>query len=106
MACRPDHKERFGGGHAADKLVSKGYTIYGWDVEWRKNKDGSIETPEEMLKKIQNALSSNKTKKKDKIIMLMHDKMFRASMGNKEKLKDLIKLLRKAGFIFDFVSNY
>ena len=40
------------GAGAADKLVGKGYTIYGWDVEWRMNKNGAVETPEEMLKKI------------------------------------------------------
>ncbi|MCP4120073.1 MAG: polysaccharide deacetylase family protein [Desulfobacteraceae bacterium] len=73
-------------GNAADLLYKEGYVIYGWDVEWKMTKTGMpVESPEEMVKKIQNALLSDATKKKNKVIVLMHDAMFKTSTGEKAK---------------------
>jgi peptidoglycan/xylan/chitin deacetylase (PgdA/CDA1 family) len=104
-------KSDLGSGNAADLLAMQGYVIYGWDVEWEMTNSGMAkEEPEDVVKKIQNALSGSgkgiKTKKKDKVIVLMHDTMFRNSTGGKKKLEQLIEQLSQAGFKFDFVSNY
>lgn len=104
-------KNDLGSGNAADLLAKKGYVIYGWDVEWKMTKNGKAkEEPGDVVKKIQNVLSGSgkriKTKKKDKVIVLMHDIMFRSPTGGKKKLEQFIDELRQAGFKFDFVSNY
>lgn len=93
-------------GAAADLLAAEGYVIYGWDVEWRMRQGSPAQTPEEVHNEITTALESGRTRKANKVIVLAHDVMFRASRGNRTKLATLIDLLKGDGHTFEFVSEY
>lgn len=83
----------------ADYIASKGYKIYGWDDEWHYT--GScpnrqpVETPEEMADRVKSKLLGGNTTLPGKLILLMHDDMFRESQGNKVKLEQFIDRLKE-----------
>jgi len=91
---------------AANTLASSRYRIYGWDLEWNMQAGNPVQTPQQMLEAVIERLNNANTKKKNKLIILMHDQMFRASKGNKEKLLEFIDLLVKEHYNFDFISRY
>lgn len=82
-----------------DHLSANGYFIYGWDAEWKYTGNATASapkgTPDEVATKVAHALSQGPTKKPGKIVVLLHDHQFRTSRGNKTKLSEFIKLLRK-----------
>ena len=98
------------GAEAADLLAQHGYQIYGWDgVEWKFYPDGNngrrpAETADDVFKKIKPAFETSR--KKNKVILLMHDDMFRNSNGDDVKLQQLIQLLKGKGYEFDLLSHY
>ena len=100
-----------GSGPAAELLASNGYVIYGWDVEWPMSRGRPAATPQEVIANINQVLSDNRTKKPNKVVVLMHDVMFRTSTGGKDQLVQFIRELRSAtpgptAHTFDFISNY
>ncbi|VAW65593.1 Peptidoglycan N-acetylglucosamine deacetylase [hydrothermal vent metagenome] len=100
--------ERFDGdsGSTAKILRNRGYNIYGWDIEWYMKKGVPVETVDEMIEKVKKGFSDKKTEKEDKIIILMHDIMFRASKGNKKNLEAFIDGLKKEKYEFCFIRDY
>ncbi len=97
------------GAEAADLLAQHGYQIYGWDEEWTFYKDGDkgrrpAEIAQKVVKKIEAAFK--KSLKKNKVIVLMHDDMFRNSNGDDVKLQELIQLLKGKGYAFEVLSHY
>jgi peptidoglycan/xylan/chitin deacetylase (PgdA/CDA1 family) len=44
--------------------------------------------------------------KKDHIVLLMHDNMFRSLRGNRPKLERLIEALSNEGHSFAFISGF
>jgi len=66
----------------ADHLSGNGYEIYGWDTEWNYGEDYTpIQTPQQMVDIVKNLLQNGPTMKPRKVIVLMHDPMFRTSTG-------------------------
>ena len=98
------------GAEAADLLAQHGYQIYGWDgIEWTFYPDGNkgrrpAETADAVFKKIESAFE--KSRKKNKVILLMHDDMFRNRNSDDVKLQQLILLLKGKGYAFDVLSHY
>lgn len=95
-----------GSGQAADMLKKKGYKIFGWDSEWKMENGRAIESPEDMLNKVKTVFERGGTRRENKQVILMHDTMFRQSIGGREKLSRFIDLLRQQGYETEFISKY
>jgi peptidoglycan/xylan/chitin deacetylase (PgdA/CDA1 family) len=95
-----------GSGPAADLLARNGFSIYGWDVEWPMSGGKPATAPADVVANIERALSNMATKKPDKVVVLMHDVMFRASTEGREQLVQIIKELKKAKHTFSFISDF
>jgi RHS repeat-associated protein len=81
----------------ADLLSSSGYKLHGWDIEWKmsgKGGYGLVQSPQKMADEIMTALKGGKTEKSCKIILLAHDRQFKSSNGNDNKLKRMIQILK------------
>lgn len=84
---------------AADLLQKYGYKVYGWDLVWRHsggpNASKPIETPEQMVQQVKDVIDKKiACRKQGKIVIVMHDHMFRTSRGNKRKLAAFIEGLK------------
>lgn len=55
---------------------------------------------------INQKLSNNRTKKPDRVVVLMHDIMFRTLTGGKDQLTQIISELKKASHTFNFILNF
>ncbi len=64
------------GKEAADTLVAHGYSIFGWDIEWRRQAEKGIGTHSaaQMLSIITQMLDNQKTFLSGNIIILLHDR--------------------------------
>ncbi len=101
---------------ASDLLSEYGYLIFGWDMVWDHTGPSSAsdpkETPQEMISKVKDVIDKKNLllKKKGKLIILMHDHMFRESRGNKQKLEEFIQGLKNLPenykILFRDVSKY
>jgi len=91
-----------------DKVASEGYNIYGWDIEWKFNPKTSEPLWDgfTMANKINNFYKYRKPTKKNKIVLLAHDFMFKDKYNGKLKLKNLIKELKNTGWKFETVDMY
>jgi peptidoglycan/xylan/chitin deacetylase (PgdA/CDA1 family) len=96
------------GSVSADSLYNDGFKVFGWDIEWQHDgKTGvPIQTVDDMVALIEKKLGENKTVKKNNLILLAHDEMFRNGWEESE-LKQLIqKLKEKGGYQFEQLSHY
>ncbi|MBI3719973.1 MAG: polysaccharide deacetylase family protein [Sphingobacteriales bacterium] len=96
------------GSVSADSLYKDGFKVFGWDIEWQHDgKTGvPIQTVDDMAALIEKRLDENKTVKKDNLVLLAHDEMFRNGWEESE-LKQLIqKLKEKGGYRFEQLSKY
>ena len=96
------------GSKTADLLYSKGYTVFGWDLEWRHDRitAGPVQTVEDMVYLIDTMFAKKKTVTENHIVILCHDEMFMTSW-EESKLKELIeKLIASGNFRFEHLSNY
>jgi peptidoglycan-N-acetylglucosamine deacetylase len=96
------------GKEAADLLASKGYTIWGWDLEWiRKPIHGlQLHTGEEMLNIVDKMIEDKKTFQPDRIIILLHDPELKDSLFL-ASLQDFIQRAKADGrFQFAHLSEY
>ncbi len=91
-----------------DALWQRGFYLYGWDIEWGFDyKTGKFQkTIEQFVKKIENMNDNNLATTKNKVIVLMHDRMFQEKYKTKKMLKMLIEKLRKNGWEFETMSSY
>jgi peptidoglycan/xylan/chitin deacetylase (PgdA/CDA1 family) len=97
----------------ADALARKGFSIYGWDIEWeqryeertqpgtqKKKRVGTgqpLQTPDEMANQIVSAFTRGRMRRPNKLILLTHDILFRASEGNGTKVQEMIQTLKQKG---------
>jgi len=90
-----------------DALESRGYQIYGWDIEWNFNHATGRPTygAERMVGRIENSYNRHSMRKRDKIVLLAHDYMFRGRSGI-HKLRMLIQLLKYNGWKFATIDGY
>jgi peptidoglycan-N-acetylglucosamine deacetylase len=96
------------GAKAADLLFKNGYSVFGWDVEWRHDsKTGApVQTVDDMLFLIDKMFANNKTVTPNHLVILCHDEMFRTSW-EESRLKQLIeKLKARKNIRFEHLSNY
>jgi peptidoglycan/xylan/chitin deacetylase (PgdA/CDA1 family) len=80
---------------AADLLHRNGYSLFGWDLEWRHDSHTAepIGTAEDIFNQMQQLLSKDRLFTPNHIVLLCHDEMFRNTYDESE-LKKLIELLK------------
>jgi peptidoglycan/xylan/chitin deacetylase (PgdA/CDA1 family) len=90
-----------------EALESRGYQIYGWDIEW--NFHATTGRPaygaDRMAGRIERLYNSKRIAKSGKVILLAHDYMFRGQSGI-YKLRELIHILRANGWEFATIDDY
>ena len=93
---------------AYNLLKKSGFLIYGWDLQWSYNPKNAklYKTPKEIVKRVEKLYKKGWTRKKNKLILLMHDFTFKSSLHGKEKLSELITLLEKRGWEFEKIDSY
>ena len=96
------------GKEAADMLANKGYEVFGWDLEWRRQpgKGVGVHTGAEMMDIVEKMLENKKTFLPGHLILLLHDNELRNEDFRKE-LEDFIQRAKAAGkFNFQHLSAY
>lgn len=95
------------GSSSADLLAENGYKVFGWDLEWQHNTDGSpIQSVNQMQQEIENMFKNKQSFTKGHVVILMHDEMFNKKWEESE-LKQLIDKLREnPSYIFEHISFY
>jgi len=90
-----------------EALASRGYQIYGWDIEWqfdhatgRPAYDAAV-----MASRIEQRYKRHATARQGKMILLTHDNMFRGASGIAQ-LRSLIRTLKYNGWRFATIDNY
>lgn len=96
------------GAASADSLFKEGFKVFGWDIEWRHHKKTGlpVQTADEMIKKIELLLKNGKTVRKNHLILLAHDEMFRKSWAESELKKLIDQLKAKGYYTFEHLSSY
>jgi hypothetical protein len=94
-------------------LDSAGYSVIGWDVEWSFKRDPSghgsvpVQTPETMVKMVENALNNHHTHRKNAVVLLSHDRMFNHA-NYSDSLYKFMQLLktRNPDYVFETADHY
>lgn len=93
-------------GEAAKLLADNGYQVFGWDIEWGYEKDGTpTQTVDELMARIEEAQQLAKTFTKNHVIVLMHDQMFKQVHKDKS-LEALIDQLNAHNYTFRYLCEY
>lgn len=96
------------GAEAADTLATKGYTLFGWDLEWRRRpaRGFGLHSGKEMLEIVDKMLETKKTFVPGNLIILLHDSELRDQHFMNE-LEDFIQRARAEGkYRFENLSAY
>lgn len=90
-----------------EKIYGEGFYIYGWDLEWSYESTGKpILAPIDIVNKMEFINSKSYSRLPNKVVLLMHDRMFNNSFNGKENLQTLIKLLKNNGWKFENIERY
>lgn len=91
-----------------DALWNAGYYLFGWDYQWSYNpKSGEVyNSPKKMVTNIESIYKKGRTKTSGKFVLLMHDFSFRNKFDGKERLRGLIRELKKKGWQFETLATY
>lgn len=92
---------------AADTLFANGFTITGWDLEWRFDENLKlISSSDEMLDKIDSMFTRARTKLPDQLVLLAHDQVYQKPDDSAELHQFIIKLKAKNEYNFETISKY
>lgn len=89
-------------------LDSTGYNVIGWDVEWNFNRHTAypVESPERVMRYIENVLANNETMVKNHVVILTHDRMFRTA-NYADSLAKFIGLLKaNKNYVLETIDHY
>ena len=88
---------------AADSLARSGYTVFGWDLEWRYDSSGHRFYPaEQMVKQVRHARAFSP----GHVVILCHDPMLRDDYFRKELRSFIGKVKSYPGWRFEYLSRY
>jgi len=89
-------------------LDSAGYNTIGWDVEWSfKHRNAHpVQSPEKMIAIVDSALTKNKTRTNNHIVILSHDRMFQLPNYTDSLAKFITLLKRNPNYVFETVDHY
>ncbi len=90
--------DRNNGKESADTLAANGYSVFGWDLEWRRKAGHGIAThsSEAMLQLVNEMLEKNRTFVPGCIVLLLHDQDCRDGHF-KDEVEEFIRLARADG---------
>ncbi len=93
---------------AADSLAARGYSVFGWDVEWRLDPDssGRVQTAGTLIKLIEKLVRRKKTFTPGNVVILCHDPMFREDCNESELAAFIKEIKTKNGYHFEHLSRY
>ena len=96
------------GRQAADTLYKSGYRVFGWDLEWQHSGETGIplQSVNEMIEIIQRKLREGKTIRRNQLVLLAHDEMFRNGWEESELKQLILKLKSFGNYRFEHLSNY
>ncbi len=90
------------------KLDAAGYKIVGWDLEWHQEAKMKAphETPEEMIKQINQMFDDGRTNQPNAIVLLSHDRLFEKKQFA-DSLSRFISLLKQdKRNVFETIDHY
>lgn len=93
---------------AADSLEESGFSLMGWDVEWRYDaKDLRVKNcADQLLEEIDSAFAKGRTRTPEHLVLLAHDQVY-ADFADSAELHLFIKMLKeKTDYQLEVVSNY
>ena len=92
---------------AADSLYQNGFKLIGWDLEWHFTNDQHlIQSDSLMITQIEEAFSKERSKTKNMLVLLAHDRSF-LSAGDSGALHQFIKKLKASNdYEFEPISKY
>ena len=92
---------------AADSLYKNGFKLIGWDLEWHFTNDQHlIQSDSLMITQIEEAFSKERSKTKNMLVLLAHDRSF-LSAGDSGTLHQFIKKLKASNdYEFEPISKY
>lgn len=92
---------------AADLLAAKGYTVVGWDLEWRHDSrtGAPIQSVAVMMARIATLFETERMFTPGHLVLLLHDEMFRKHK-DENQLKLFIAALKKQGYILEHLRRY
>ena len=92
---------------AADSLQKNNFTLVGWDVEWNFTNDQRlVQSDSLMITQIENAFRKEKSKTKNNVVLLAHDRSF-FSAADSSSLHQFIKKLKATEeYNFEPLSKY
>ena len=88
-------------------LSSRGYHIYGWDIEWQF--DHTTGNPsygaDRMVSRINTLYRSQRLASQGKMVLLAHDAMFRTQNGL-QQLRELVQVLKADAWQFETIDRF
>ncbi len=96
------------GGTTAEMLHEEGFSVFGWDVEWRLNgKTGDSEqTVELTYNAMKKFLDKNMSLYPNNVVLLMHDDMFQLPKAQMQLGALIDSLKQHPDYNFEFMSDY
>lgn len=93
--------------NAADELKNAGYTIIGWDLEWKPDKEMKLGvTHQEMIKKIDSVFYNDLEMTSRNLVFLTHDQYLKDENSVRELDLLIQKLQESNRFEFKKISEY
>ena len=88
-------------------LSNRGYQIYGWDIEWQFNHSTGSPSygAERMISRINALYRSRHIVSAGKMVLLVHDAMFRTQNGL-QQLRELIQILKADAWQFETIDRF
>ena len=91
----------------ADSLYAKGFTVVGWDLEWRFTDSLTLRNSyEEMITKVDSMFANNKTKTPGHLVLLAHDQVYEDVADSAQLHEFIIRLKARDEYNFETVSRY
>jgi peptidoglycan/xylan/chitin deacetylase (PgdA/CDA1 family) len=93
---------------AADTLFKSGYRVFGWDIEWQHSGETGVplQSVNEMIEIIEQKLREGKTVRRNQLVLLAHDEMFRNGWEESELKQLILKLKSFGNYRFEHLSKY
>lgn len=89
-------------------VAATGFWLYGWDHEWVHDGTGKpVQSVTRLVSEIDHMFSGKvRFVRPNKLILLMHDEMFRKTFNGTANLTALIQGLRQRGYSFGHIPDY
>ncbi|UDL91286.1 polysaccharide deacetylase family protein [Mesorhizobium sp. PAMC28654] len=88
-------------------VAASGFYLYGWDHEWVHEDSGKpVQSVDHLVSEIDHLFAYGRFVKPGKLILLMHDEMFRDVFDGKTNLTNLIDALKLRNYTFGSLPGY